>query len=83
MLRLDSTTIKWMFPGMGFELSGGTGDGSGGLDKYVVTGVYPQLGYVTAFDTTADTALPGKKNTVYACSSSCAIKQAAYAWKAY
>jgi hypothetical protein len=92
MLYLDSSTMKWMFPGLGFQLSGGTGDGSAGTDHYVVTGVYPQLGYVTAIDVTSKASgnpnavgapLPGEPTSVYSCSSSCAVKQAAYRWHAY
>lgn len=82
MLYLDAKTRSWMFPGLGFKLSGGTGDGSGGKHTYVVTGVFPQLGYISAFDT-AGSALPGTKTTVYSCSSSCIIGQAAYSWTAY
>jgi hypothetical protein len=82
MLYLDTKTLNWMFPGLAFQLSGGTGDGSNGTDKYIVTGVYPELGYVTAIDTTnaIGAPLPGNRTIVYSCSSSCTIKQAAYSW---
>jgi hypothetical protein len=92
MLYLSAKTLSWIFPGLSFQLSGGMGDGSAGADHYIVTGVYPQLGYITAIDVTVKASgnpnavgapLPGASTTVYSCSSSCAIKQAPYRWRSY
>jgi hypothetical protein len=83
VLYLDSKTILWMFPGLAFKLLGGTGDGSSGTDTYIVTSVYPQLGYITAVDITSLGPLPGTKTTIYSCSRSCIIGQATYSWTQY
>jgi hypothetical protein len=72
VLNLDANTLKWMFPGLGITL---------GSDTYIVTGVYPVLGYVTVVSAAADLGTPLSTN--YSCSSSCSIGQAAYSWTAY
>ena len=80
ILYLDAKTLSWMFPGLGITIPG-----SYNSDPYVVTGVYPQLGYVTVMDVTGDLGAPlqGDKTTVYSCSSGCSIGQAAYSWTQY
>jgi hypothetical protein len=87
MLYLDAKTLSWMFPGLGLTIPG-----SFKGDSYIVTGVYPQLGYVTVMDVTravrgnpnaVGAPLQGDLHTVYSCSSGCAIGQAAYQWTAY
>lgn len=91
MLTSSPRTLSWMFPGLGFKLLGGTGDGSGGADQYVVTGVFPALGYITASDaTTADSSnlnqtsgggpLPGNVGQIFHCESSCSIVQIPFNW---
>jgi hypothetical protein len=80
VLYLDATTIQWMFPGLGININNG-----GGGVNYVVTGVYPYLGYVTVINATANAGalLAGTVGTNYSCSSSCTIGQASFAWSAY
>jgi hypothetical protein len=88
MLYLDAKTLSWMFPGLGLTIPG-----SFNSDAYVVTGVYPQLGYVTVVDATTAASgnpstsgggpLQGDPHAVYSCSSGCSIGQAAYSWTEY
>lgn len=75
-LYVDGTTMQWMFPGLGITVDGGT---------YIVTGVYPPLGYVTAIGATqnAGYAIYGSSGGVHACASSCTFGQASYAWSDY
>jgi hypothetical protein len=79
-LYLDAKTLSWMFPGLGLTIPG-----SFNADPYIVTGVYPQLGYVTVIDAAANMGAPlqGDKATVYSCATGCSIGQAAYSWTAY
>jgi hypothetical protein len=87
MLYLDAKTITWMFPGLGLTIPG-----SFNSDSYIVTGVHPQLGYVTVIDVTraaigspnaVGAPLQGDQSTVYSCAAVCSIGQAAYSWTAY
>lgn len=80
VLYLDAYTLQSMFPGLGLTVNS--------QGPYIVTGVYPQLGYVTLLDATAGynsttKLLPGTKTTVNSCASSCSIGQAAYSWTQY
>ena len=79
-LYLDAKTLSFMFPGLGFSLDNGSG-----AITYTVTGVYPDLGYVTVMNATSNGGSPltGNKTTVYSCSSSCTIVQAPFAWTAH
>jgi hypothetical protein len=79
-LYLDAKTLSWMFPGLGISVNNG-----GGAVSYIVTGVYPDLGYITVINATSNggALLSGTKTTVYSCASSCSIGQAAYSWTAY
>jgi hypothetical protein len=85
-LYVDSTTMQWMFPGLGISINNGSG-----VQPYTVTGVYPILGYVTVIWAGNATGSPGSNNTgllgssgtIYSCSSSCTIGQAPFAWTTY
>jgi Pectate lyase superfamily protein len=81
-LYVDNTTMQWMFPGLGISINNGDG---GGAKPYIVTGVFPPLGYVTVMwaGTNTGGALQGASQIVYACASSCTIGQAPFAWTAY
>ena len=76
VLYLDSKSLGWMFPGLGIGLP----DPVSGTDFYMVSGVFPDLGYVTVY---GFDGLEGTKTTVYSCLSSCTIAQKAYLWTAY
>jgi hypothetical protein len=80
VLYLDVHTIWWMFPGLGISLDNGSGP-----QPYIVTGVYPYLGYVTVIwaGSNSGGGLQGTNGTVYSCSSSCTIGQAPFSWAAY
>jgi hypothetical protein len=84
VLYLDAKTLSWMFPGLGISI-----DNGGGAQPYIVTGVYPHLGYVTVIWANASAGssnagyLQGTTLTNYSCASSCTIGQAAYSWTAY
>jgi len=73
VLYLDAKSLSLMFPGLGLSINNGSGPVT-----YNVIGVFPDLGYVTVNGT-----LQGTAGTVYSCSSSCTIGQAAFAWTAY
>lgn len=81
-LYLDAKSLGWMFPGLGISLDNGSG-----AVPYIVTGVYPQLGYVTVSysgnNYPSDGPLAGTSGTVYSCSSGCTIFQAPFSWSAY
>jgi hypothetical protein len=87
-LYLDAATMQWMFPGLGISIDPGDG---GGTRPYTVTGVYPQLGYVTviyAGDARGSAggnsvALQGSNSQEYSCASACTIGQTPFAWTAY
>jgi hypothetical protein len=73
VVYLDVLSITYMFAGLSINLNNG-----GGSVPYVVTGVYPALGYITVCETTSDTSfslLAGTKTTVYTPNS---ILQASY-----
>ena len=76
VLYLDATTMGWMFPGLGISIGG---------QPYIVTGVYPYLGYATVVwaANNAGGPLQGSSGTVYGCTSGCTIGQAPFAWTAY
>jgi Pectate lyase superfamily protein len=76
VLYLDMKTLNFMFSGLGITLDNGSGPQS-----YVVTGIYPELGYVTVWSSFV--GLAGTSSTVYSCSTGCTIGQAPYAWSAY
>jgi hypothetical protein len=81
-LYLDSNTIKWMFPGLAFTIPGS----SNSSEPYVVTGVWPDLGYISAMDVSG--ASGGRLHgagypMVDTCLNRCSIGQAAYSWTAY
>lgn len=81
---LDATTLSWMFAGLGISINNGSGP-----ESYIVTGVYPAMGYISVLDASADThhsqtaLLAGAKTAIYSCSSICTIGQAPYSWTAY
>jgi hypothetical protein len=85
-LYVDATTMQWMFPGLGISINNGSG-----AQPYIVTGVYPYLGYVTGIWAGNATGSPGSNNsgflgssgTLYSCASSCTIAQAPFAWTNY
>jgi pectate lyase-like protein len=81
-LYLDGKTITWMFPGLALTLP----QSPNPTQPYVVTGVYPELGYVTVMDVSSATGT-WMQGTGYPmideCKSQCVIGQAAYAWKLY
>ena len=79
-LYLDTSTLSWMFPGLGISINNGNG-----AQAYTVTGVYPSLGYVTVISAQNRYGGPlvGTKTTVYSCSSGCSILQAPFSWTAY
>ena len=73
VVYLDSNSIGYMFSGLEISLNNG-----GTRAPYVVTGVYPALGYITVCETTSDTSfslLAGTKTSVFTPSS---ILQASY-----
>jgi Pectate lyase superfamily protein len=78
VLYLDAGTMDWMFPGLGISIDNGSG-----AQPYVVTGVYPSLGYVTVMWATTNGGGPLQGSGSYSCSSGCTIGQAPYAWSAY
>lgn len=81
-LYLDAKTLSWMFSGLGISINNGNG-----AVPYIVTGIFPQLGYVTVIKAANNYPyngpLAGTNGTVYSCASSCIIGQAAYLWTAY
>ena len=78
VLYLDSATLSWMFPGLGISINnGGVGQ------TYIVTGVYPYLGYVTVIWAGSVSGGLLQGSGVYSCSSGCTIGQAPFAWTAY
>jgi hypothetical protein len=79
-LYLDPKSLSFMFPGLGFSLDNGNG-----AVTYTVTGVFPDLGYVTVMNAMSNTGAPlaGDKTTTYSCSSGCSILQAPFAWTLY
>lgn len=86
VLYLDASTLQWMFPGLGLSLD--TGNSWYGPQPYIVTGIYPDLGYVTVI--WAANPVGGKlqnlnygsppTQNLYSCSSACTIEQAPYEW---
>ena len=84
VLYLDDGSLSWMFAGLAISINNGIGP-----HTYIVTGVYPALGYVTVTDGAADATggapalLQGKKTAIYSCDSSCTIGQAPYNWTEY
>jgi hypothetical protein len=78
---VDANTMKYMFNGLGITLNSGSGAGP---KPYVVTGVYPGLGYITVQQTSTNSqtnGLEGASNTtVY---TGTLITQQAYAWTQY
>lgn len=83
VVKLDATTLSWMFAGLAIGLP----DPSSGTDWYIVTGVYPTLGYITVVNADSDTnnygLLVGTAGTTYSCSSSCSISEKSYSWTQY
>ena len=79
VVQLDSNTITWMFPGLNIGLNNGSG-----VVNYVVTGVYPALGYITVLNLTTDspstTLLAGTSGTTY---TGTMISQPAYLFTQY
>ena len=81
MLQLDSNTMSWMFNGLNIGLNNG-----GGVVNYVVTGVYPSLGYITVLNLTNDygccppPTLAGKSGTTYTDST---IYEPSYSFREY
>lgn len=74
----DANTLSWMFPGLGVKLNNGGGD----VD-YIVTGVYPGMGYFTVLNAAQDGSpylLAGTKTTTY---NATAIGQASYSITQY
>ena len=66
------------FPGLGISINnGGVGQ------TYIVTGVYPYLGYVTVIWAGSVSGGLLQGSGVYSCSSGCTIGQAPFAWTAY
>ena len=59
-LYLDTKTLGWMFPGLGISLNNGSG-----AVNYIVTGVYPQLGYISVMNAASNSGTPlvGTKTT--------------------
>ena len=80
VLYLDAKTLGWMFPGLGISLDSGSG-----AQPYIITGVYPYLGYITVIwaGSNSGASLQGTARTVYSCSSGCSILQAPFAWTSY
>jgi hypothetical protein len=78
---LDSDTINYMFAGLGITLN--CGDGTG-VQPYVVTGVYPGLGYITVQSTSSNTLYNGLAGNVptNVCTGN-TIGQAPFAWTQY
>lgn len=74
VLYLDATTMQWMFPGLGLTVDG---------QPYIVTGVYPYLGYITVIWAANNAGGPLQGSGINGCTSSCAIGQAPFAWTAY
>ena len=80
MVYLDAKTISWMFPGLVFTFKEG-GVSIGPTDPFVVTGIYPDLGYITVMDVNSGTGA-GIPFT-HTCTSQCALGQASYSWTKY
>ncbi len=80
VLYLDAKVLSYMFPGLEISL-----DNGGGPVTYIITGVYPDLGYVTVMNATNNSGGPlaGTKTNVYSCASGCKIGQTTFAWTAY
>ena len=82
VLYLDAKALSFMFPGLAITITD-----ANGTNIYTVTGVFPDLGYVSVIlDTTIYPGvgpIAGNKTTVYLCSSNCTIGQASFAWTAY
>jgi hypothetical protein len=78
---VDSNTMNYMFQGLGITLNSGSGAGP---KPYVVTGVYPGLGYITVQQASANNngnGLEGANSTtVY---SGNVITQQPYSWTQY
>ncbi len=81
VVQLDATSLSWMFNGLNIGLNNG-----GGVVNYVVTGVYPSLGYITVLNLTNDygccppPTLAGKSGTTYKGST---IYEPRYSFKEY
>lgn len=74
VLYIDATTMQWMFPGLGFSIAG---------QPYVVTGVYPYLGYVTVMWAASNSGGSLQGSGISACTFDCTIGQAPFSWTAY
>jgi hypothetical protein len=80
VVYLDAKSLSWMRAGLGIGLP----DPKSGTDWYVVTGVYPTLGYITvvyANTNSGSVGLAGAKAMVY--SGGSPISQKAYSFTAY
>jgi hypothetical protein len=78
VLYLDATTMQWMFPGLGISINNGSG-----AQPYIVTGVYPYLGYVTVIWAANNAGAGLQGSGINGCTSGCTIGQAPFAWTAY
>jgi hypothetical protein len=73
----ETALLGMMFPGLGVQFNCGT-DCSNTDETYMVTGVYPGLGYITVLNANQDggpNGLVGTKTTVYTCPSNCPVTQ--------
>jgi hypothetical protein len=78
VVKLDAGTLSWMFDGLVVDFNNGSGDVS-----YVVTGVYPSLGYITVLNITNDgfpDLLAGTNTVTY---NGTSIDEPAYSWTQY
>ena len=75
--------MRWMFPGLGFTLTTGSG-----TSPFTVTGVYRYLGCIIAIRADQNAGGPlgslyDTAATLYSCAFGWTIGQAPYSWTAY
>jgi len=77
VVNMDAASLSWMQPGLGILLN------TSANTHYVVTGVYPSLGYITVLNGEQDGSpflTAGVKTTIY---TGTLISQDAYSWTQY